>query len=203
MPNVSNVFGITLWAIDQALNNALVGLLQFQYHSHDRDLTHYPPIIWRSDTDDTPTVQPLWYALKFFAIATANYSQHVKVDITGTTNKYNKVWALISKMNVLSVVILHKDLQATTPANVSFTLPSSTLFPIARAVRLESSSPYNEFKIQFAGQTYDGSSDGTPVGDFAFETVTPSKTGTYTVFIQPISSILITMQVPTTAADYY
>ena len=200
--NVSDTYGITLWAIDELFNIASVNISNWAFHSHDRNISHYQPIIWQSNTDDTPTVNPLYYALRFFAEATSQYARIVTVNLK-TTNNFTKIWCTIDQENTIKCAILHKDLLANPyiPATINIDLSNSLQdFPTARVERLVGRGPYDPYGVSFAGQTYDGSKDGRPIGHRIYERVTPTSAGIYTFHVTPMTSVLFTVRTRTTAA---
>ena len=200
MLNVSNVYGVTLWMLDSAFHSASVGLRRFYFHAHDREVTHYPALIWRTDGDDTPTVQPLYYALKMFAMATSHHA-HVLPTAVSTTNGQVKVWVTYSPtLRAIRCVMLHKDLNATAPATVRVDLSAvMKAWGAGELVRLEAPSAYERYDIRLAGQTFVGSVDGEPVGQREVVRVNASASGVYEMEMAPISAALLTIQVPATA----
>ena len=196
-PNVSDAFGVNLWMLDEAMNNAAVGLSHFYWHAHDRDATHYPALVWRSYDDDTPTVQPLWYGLRTFAMATSDFAHQVNRNLT-TSNPAIKVWATYSPTTRRAkVLLLHKDLNSTVPASVDVDLSSSmSAFPVGELIRLLAPAASESYNITLAGQTYQGSKQGEPVGSYRGERIQPSTAGVYSFTLPPITVALLTIQLP-------
>ena len=192
-PNVSNTFGADLWVVDELFYSASAGLSEYVFHSHDGNLSHYPPIVWQDSEDDTPTVQPEFYALLFFALATSSDSQLVQFAVTDSSNDRVRVWPTVSDSGVIKVVVLHKDLNATLPASVVLDLSSSLTapYPVAELIRLTCDSPYATYGISFAGLTYDGTVDGTPSGEVLIENVMADDGGRYAFSVSPISLVMI------------
>ena len=196
-PNVSDAFGVNLWMLDEAMNNVAVGLSHFFWHSHDRDTTHYPPLVWRSYDSDTPSVEPLWYGLRLFAMATSHYAYQVNHTVN-TSNPAIKVWITYSNSTrALKVLLLHKDLRALSSASVHLDLSSVlSSFPVGELIRLEAPSAEERFNITLAGQCYQGTTAGEPVGNWTATAVAPSAMGMYSIQLPPISVALLTVRVP-------
>jgi len=192
---VSNTFAATLWSIDTLLNMVSVNVTQFFLHhgvEEDFNLTSYSAFVWRNIDQDIPTVMPIYYGIKFFGEASANYARIIQTDLQ-TNNEMIKVWALRSgETNDVRVVIIHKDLNATSPATVGISLSGGMSNNTGTALRLSSPSASSVFGIVYAGQTYDGTKDGRPVGTRVEERIQPVG-GVWTVTVQPISAVLLTI----------
>ena len=197
-PNVSDAFGVNLWQLDEAMNNAAVGLRHFYWHAHDRDITHYPALVWKSYDDDTPTVQALYYGLRLFAMATSHHAYQVNVSLSSTSNPRVKVWATYAPTTRnLKVLVIHKDLNATEDAVVQVDLSSSmSSFPAGELIRLTAPAASEQYNITLAGQTYWGSKGGEPRGQFVSEKVQASTSGVYAFHLPKLTVALLTVQVP-------
>ena len=162
------------------------------FHSHDLNTSHYPPLIWLHPLEsDVPLVQPEWYAMLFWTLATANHARIVTTAVT-STNPFIKVWSAIDAAGVIRIAILHKDLNASAPAAVSLDLSASlSAFPRAAVLRLLAPSPRSTYGLRIAGLTFDGTEDGRPSGDVDVEYVDASSAGVYEVDASPISLVLV------------
>jgi len=201
--NTSNVAGSALWVVDELFHVARIGISNWYFHSHDRNISHYQPLIWTSDTDDTPTVNPEYYALRFFALATRDYAMMIQANVSSSTNPMVKVWATITPTQI-HVCLLHKNLNSTSPASVALDMKpalSNPPYPDGHLIRYESrNGPYATYEgISLAGQTYVGSRAGEPIGIWVEEIVLGNN-GVYTIPIQPISMVLISFQRSTSAS---
>lgn len=65
---------------------------------------------------------PLFYGMWVFSNATRNNPvlRNVTID---STNPFIKVWAVYDATNTWTVVVIHKDANATLPASVIITSP--------------------------------------------------------------------------------
>ena len=200
--NVSTTFGACLWAIHEMMNDISVGVYTWQLHNNvieDFKLASYTAFIYQHLQSDTPTVMPLYYAMRFVTEATRNFAVMAAVEVK-SSNPLIKVFAfreVRGSSSEVRVVILHKDYNATTPATLSVSLPTShSQSPAAHYIVLKASSIFDNFGITYAGQTYDGTTDGLPMGQFVSSSVEPDSSGKYQLSVQPTSAVLLTIQSP-------
>jgi len=114
-------------------------------------------------------------------------SNIVPVDITQSTNELIKIWSVINnETQTVRVVVIHKDLNATQAASVTINISNASNSAPARLTRLMAPSPYSFFNVTLAGQTFDGSLDGSPVGAYFYETITGSN-GAYSFSVPPLT----------------
>jgi len=133
--------------------------------------------------------------LRFFALATRDYAMIINTTIINSNNRLIKVWATLTTTHI-HCVVLHKNLNSTEPATINLDLSTSLTapFPTGRLIRYISKlGPYATYEgITLAGQTYVGSMDGTPIGDWTVEDVpVATRPGLYSFEIPPISMVLI------------
>jgi hypothetical protein len=198
---VSNVFGAALWTIDVMYNSAAVGVAQYVWHSHDSDVNHYPPLIWPTVETDVPIVHPGWYALRFFAVATANKGTIVKADVK-TTNHYIHTWSVINDQKIITTAVLHKDLSATQNADISVDVTSSLKSPYPTGILIRLTGIATEtFGVSFGGFTYDNTTNGMPKGSFTYEKIT-AQNGIYNFQVSPISAVLLVIDPKDNAVNY-
>ena len=193
---VCDVFaGSALWVIDTLLELARVGLARFHVHSHEMDLRspvffeHSPPGVGVPGA--YPNVRPLWYGLRFVAMLKEGQPAIIERRLVCTEDERIKVWAVQTEDGTLRIAVIHKSLQATAAATVHLDLTAVSPLPSTLyAVRLLGSALQKE-NITLAGQTWTGSKDGLPVGDFVQETIQPVGSGLFDVEVQPISAVLL------------
>jgi len=191
---VSNSFASALWGTDVLFSLASVGVRSV--HLHAGSGGYYNPIsfsINRSSTTTTytPTVNPLYYGMLLFAQATANNSQLLPVSSQTASNANVKVWATIDNQNVVRVVAINKDLNASGNAEIKLSSPRSA----GSLVRLTASSASATTGVTLGGQTFDGTTDGRPIGKSTSTNVEP-KNGIYTFSLPPASAALLTINKP-------
>jgi len=205
--NVSTTFGACLWAVHEMMNDISVGVYSWQFHNNvleDFTLSSYTAFIYQDLDSDVPTVMPLYYAMRFVTETTSNHARMVRVDLN-TTNPLIHAFAfqqdgLRRERAEVRVIILHKDYNATAPASISVTLKGQQApYATGRSIVLRADSIFSNFGLTYAGQTYDGSKDGLPNGQFHSIRVPADSSGTYQLFVEPASATLLT--VPLSAAD--
>jgi len=175
---VSDVMGTTLWAVDYMMALAAIGVAGVNYHGGPAGA--YTPIGYDKDPK-IPDVRPLYYAMLLFARATSHYSTIQEVKTT-TDNPKIKVWA-VKNSGGYNVVVVHKDISATSAADVTVTGPVS-LTGKASLLVLEALSVNAKNGLRFADQTFDGSTDGKIQGTYSPIDVSPSG-GAYKISVKP------------------
>jgi hypothetical protein len=169
---VSDTFSSALWAVDIMYQFASEGVDGMNWETSDANLSapFYAAI---SGTASKPTysltfVHPLYYGLLFFQAATGKGARLLPVDLVTSSNL--TAWATADSSGTPSVVIINKDQAAT--GTVEVTEPG---YSKASIFRLSAPSYKSTSGVTFAGQTFDGSKDGTIQGSAAIETVTGSN----------------------------
>ena len=200
MPGVSNSYASALWAIDQMLVDASVGIRSWHFHYAGGNTTlTYSPLVRQPGVggkDGVLVVQPIFYGLRFFALATLNHSTVYRVNVTETSNPHVKVYALITSEGHVQVVLVHKDASTTHDAVVTLSLALPVAFsalPYASVLRLTAPSATSATGVKLGGQTYDGSVDGEMVGEAEREWIQPVE-GLYTVQVSRLSAVLLTLR---------
>ena len=191
--NVSNVFGANLWILDQLYHSAAAGLDQYVFHAHDRNLSHYPALIWQKDDDDSPTVQPEWYGLMWWAFSTRHHAALLSTSLVNSSNTKIKVWASITPGGDLSIAILHKDLTAPSDEDAIVRVDVNEVIReagVGQVYRLTAASPFATSGVSWMGLSWDGTKDGHPSGTPVKEEVSASG-GVYSVRVKPISATLL------------
>jgi hypothetical protein len=188
-PGLSNSFSSALWAIDTMFEYANAGIdgvnWNTSYDGGSYDLFQFS--IWQKDGLNQywlEAVRPLYYGLLFFSQAAGNNARLLPVS---TTTNYNvKVWATADAAGNTHVVISNKELSQS--GNVQFTLDG---FSGGTVTRLSATGGYLATSgVTLGGQTFDGSTDGTPVGSQTTQFLTPSG-NLWTVSVPPTSAVLI------------
>jgi hypothetical protein len=108
-----------------------------------------------------------------------------------------KVWAATSQAGTQRVMVIHKDMFATAPANVHLQLSDGvTLRQAATLVRLTpGSAGVNATSgLTFGGLTFDGTADGIPTGTRVTEAVPADSDGHgYQLTVDPVSIVIVTL----------
>ena len=139
----------------------------------------------------------MYYGMWVFNTFVANSSKLLTTNTVSTTNSYVKVWSAISATGQRSVLVIHKDMNATSSATVTIQLPAGmVLRGTASLTRVTPGAEgvYSNTGISFGGLTFDGTSDGKPTGTRVTESVSASADGTEFVFsVQPVSMALLVL----------
>lgn len=161
----SDSFASALWMLDLNFTLAEAGLAGINYHGGGRG--HYSAI--QDDTDDKKPVptfiraMPTYYALLVFQEMIANDARLLPVSADGPSNL--KLWSVLDSASQLRVLALNKDLAKS----IDLTLRTGREGP-ATLKRLIAPAIAVSEGLRYAGQTFDDSKDGKPVGELKLET---------------------------------
>ena len=204
-PNVSNSYASALWTVDTLFNMADVGVTGWSFTVgglyHDDSPYHVPvnDSAWQfydCSDDNRVVVQPMYYAFRLFNLATANYGALLHTRIN-STDPLVKVWPVRSTATgTINVVVLHKNANATAAATVSIALGvhESQYALTATIIRLHSDGGLNaQFGVSLAGQTYDGSVDGKPVGARTEEQLKREVGAPFVFHVQPLDAVMLSI----------
>lgn len=129
---------------------------------------------------------PQYYALLFFAEATADQAELLPVALA--TDRTVKAWAARDRTSGrLSVALINKDPQAYGRVRLDISGYSR-----GEVKRLSAPSLESRERVRFGGQTFDGSTDGVPVGVEQRERVEPVN-GEFVVALGAGSAVLLTL----------
>ena len=186
---VSDIFASSLWSTDVMFEFANVGVDGVNFHNGNGGgyalFQFNTAIMGNTTTYSIESIRPEYYGLLFFQMATANTPKLLPVTLG--TKASLKVWATIDGNGVVHVVLINKDEAAQ--GVVSISLPAYGNGTVARLI---ASSYQATTGITLGGQTFDGSTDGTPQGMAYTETVAPNG-GVYSVAVGPTSAALLTL----------
>ncbi|MBC8122364.1 MAG: hypothetical protein H7Y22_11060, partial [Gemmatimonadaceae bacterium] len=186
---VSNVFASALWGADVFFELVNAGVKGVQIQTTSGNV--YSPFKFSLSTASgsevyTPAVYPLYYGQLLFAQATANQAKLLPVSKTASGNV--KIWATRDNQGVTRIVALNKDLGASGNARIQL----SGTYPAATLTRLSASSAYAKTGLTLAGQTFDGTTNGKPVGTYTSSSLSASN-GTYVFSLPKSSAVLLTI----------
>jgi hypothetical protein len=189
---VSDVFGAALWALDSLLQVAAVGVAQWNFHGSPSPRSHYTYIAFPQAPSTVPDVRPLFLGLWAATVATANASQLWSAT-ANISNPLVKAHALKDARGVWRVVLVHKDLDATAPAEV--TVRPAAGSGAAGASLLQLLAPGNNASatrgLTFMGFTFDGSQDGNPIVVGPPAEALPLVDGAFSFSLPPRSAAII------------
>jgi len=190
-PNVSDVFGSALWAVDILFNYVNIGVRGVNFHGGSGG--YYTSFAYSSPTSQIPEVRPIYYGQYLFAQAIKSNSRLINTTVTHTTNELVKVWAVHDGTNQdIRIVVVHKDIATSTPATVTINLTGGSFSNSAQLIRLIAPSPYSQTGITIGSQTFDGTQTGAPVGQQVTTPVTGNN-GSFTFSLPPASIAMLTV----------
>jgi hypothetical protein len=186
---ISNAFGSALWAIDTMFEYVSVGVDGVNWQTGSLSYNPYNAFTISSDSvagvnTYSATVNPLYYGLLFFQAATGKGARLLPVTLGTQANL--KAWATVDASGTESLVLINKDETAT--GTVAITAAG---YSHAQIYRLTAPSYQSTSGVMFAGQTFDGSTNGVIQGTQAIESVTGSD-GVFEVPMLITSAALVT-----------
>lgn len=165
---ISDAFESALWAVDVMFEYASVGVDGVNWHvGNGGAYAAFEFTVQSSGTSTTyslESVRPLYYGLLFFQAATGNNAHLLPVTLSTQANL--KAWATVDASNTPRLVLINKD--ETSTGTVVVTL---TGYNHAQVLRLSALSYQSTSGVTFAGQTFDGSTDGTIQGTQTVEAI--------------------------------
>jgi hypothetical protein len=183
---ISNAFGSALWAPDALFQYASVGVDGVNFNMGEEAI--YAPFLVKIRTSGSSasysltTVYPLYYGLLFFQAMTGNSSHLLPTTLTTEANL--TTWATIDAAGTPRLAIINKDLGSTGTVDVSI-----SGYTHAQIYRLTAPGYQSTSGVSFAGQTFDGSTDGTIQGTQTVESI--DSTGGVFAIPMPITSAAI------------
>ena len=184
----SDSFASALWMLDLNFTLAHAGLAGINYHGGGRG--HYSAI--QDDTDDKKPVptfiraMPTYYALLVFQEMIANDAQLLPVIADASPNL--KLWAVRDSAGHVRVLAINKDLTKF----IDLTLQTGHEGR-ATLKRLTAPAIAVSEGLRYAGQTFDDSKDGKPVGELKLETPAMHD-GAIHFQITPASAVVISIE---------
>lgn len=156
---------------------------------HGGGVAAYTPIEENVDTKTWQThsvsARAPYYGMLVFAEAVAHEARFVPVEIASGPDSSVKLWATVDKAGSMRVIAMNKSLTAHA------TVALEGLRGTAKLKRLSAPAPEATRGITWAGQTFDDSPDGNPLGALAIEA--PIKDGAALRFtLAPCSVALLT-----------
>jgi hypothetical protein len=184
---ISNAFESALWAIDTMFEYANVGVDGVNWHGGGTSAYTYFDIPSRPtagvNTFTLAVVNPLYYGLLFFQAATGNGAHLLPVTLDTQANL--KAWATIDSSGTPRLVLVNKDENLT--GTVDITLNG---YSHAQIYRLTAPTYQSTSGVTFAGQTFDGSTNGVIQGAQTVESVDGSD-GVFEVSMPITSAALV------------
>ena len=196
--NVSDTFGGGLWAIDWTFTAAAYGYEAISYHGIGAMI---PSIVYMPWSAGNPfTIYPLYYAMLAFSrtIGGSNayiWPQGPHLNVTSTQPQVS-VWSTVDSVTGLrKVIINHRNITSGVPnaqVIINFTSTTTTYFSNAVLFYFEAPSGTSKTGVKLAGQTFEGSLDGTIQGTRTTFNLTTSGNNTWVFTMQPARTAFIT-----------
>jgi hypothetical protein len=187
-PGISNAFESALWAVDTMFEYANVGVDGVNWHTGycgcGYDAFGFDTRSSGATTSYVLTsVNPLYYGLLFFQAATGNGAHLLPVTLSTQANL--KAWATVDASGTSRLVLLNKDENSTGAVDITLSGYSH-----AQIYRLTAPSYLSTSGVTFAGQTFDGSTNGVIQGTQTIESVDVSD-GVFEVPMPITSAALV------------
>jgi Glycosyl hydrolase family 79 C-terminal beta domain len=177
---VSNVYAAALWGADVAFQLAWAGAVGVNFHTPGSYYAVY------TLSSGVLTVEPLYYGMRFFSLAVPGGAAPVTTTITPSTSTLH-AWASVGTDGKTRLALLSLD--AATGGTVALQIPSASR---ATLTRLHAAAVDAKSGLKLGGQTWDGSTDGTPQGTAVTEPV-PLAQGIATVALPPLDAVILTI----------
>ncbi len=199
---VSDVFASALYAIDASLSALAVNATSFKWHGigDESDFFFYQPIYYKTTYLRTPDwdeaePRPLFLGLWAFSEAAPAGSVLLNSSVNTSGSDLLRAWALRDAGDTrTTVIILHKDSNATaaharvqvadTPCKLGTRATLTRLLSGAGGLSARSGSTW-------ANLSFDGTSDGRPIGTRVSENVPCNSDGMFEFDVLPISAAVL------------
>jgi len=185
VPGVSDTFASALWVMDGLFHLTNVGVDGVNIVTDEGDDYDLFGFTTTSAPYRISFIAPEYYGTLVFQQATQNKSKLLPVTLSTSSNI--SVWATVDASNTARVLVINKDESAS--GNINITLSG---FGNGTLSRLAAPSVSSKTGVTWAGQTFDGSPDGTIQGTESSTTVVPNL-NMYTFSISPTSAALLTV----------
>jgi hypothetical protein len=190
-PGVSDGYYSALWSIDAMFEMAKIGVDGVNWNtSHlggPYDL--FKISVWKQGSGKNgytlTSVRPVYYGLVLFSRAAGNNAQLLPVDTVASANI--KIWATKDSLGKAHLVILNKE--KSIAGKVQITLPGYINGHVSRLTQFGGNIMH--YGMTFAGQTFEGSTDGLPIKTAPDQEGTFANVGTWTISVQPSTAILL------------
>ena len=199
---VSNSFSSALWAMDISFAYAQDGVSGVNFFTTTNPTTdphYYSPFdLTYTKGIYSVVVNPLYYGMLMFAQTVQNSAQLLPITLSqnGTIIYNITAWATIDSGNTIRLLLLNKDVNASGNVTVSLTRYGNATITRLMAPSYSSKKGLTIGCLedgQPAGQTFDGTPDGTLQGIPCSETVEPTD-GVYTVSLPNVGAALVTIE---------
>lgn len=197
LAGVSNTFASSLWVLDSLFELDRAGSVGMNLHTGSPASGGGPvDLPYNAFYIDGPVVQvrPIYYGMLMFAQGIQDNAAPVLVT-TVTNGSHNvKIWATLDQHRRARIVVIEKDLDSgsqTVAINLGRDFHREA--KLTRLVTHSSQGVAATNQVFLAGQTFDGTKDGRPVGHVQHFNVRPHD-GVYTITVPDGSAAMLTVQ---------
>jgi hypothetical protein len=187
---VSNTLAAALWLVDTGFEAKAAGTVGFNLHSNGDSTSGAAPYDIGFNNNGNLSVYAPFYGVLFLSEAIQNGARPLPVTITQSAGNV-EVWATIDASNTVRVVALEKDTDGpgntkTIELNIgSYAKPGTLTTMTASGLSATSG-------ITIAGQTFDGTTNGSLAGTAVSSQVTPVS-GIYTITVADGTATMLTV----------
>jgi hypothetical protein len=195
LAGVSDTFASALWLADSLFELDSVGVAGMNLHTGSAS-TSVPDQSYNAFyvNGSQVTVRPSYYGMLLFARAIQSSASLLTNTIQQDSTQNVKVWATLDSKRVARVLVLEKDL--TTGTQIVDIDLGSTATSAGRTYALTDAQGVTATTgVSLAGQTYDGTTTGLPVGALTTSSITSSG-GKYRLTVPNGSALLLEVQLP-------
>lgn len=182
-------FASALWGADFMLGTAAVGVRGVNFHTSGT----YTPFYFGYDNGWLARVNPIYYAMLFFARTTANHARFLPdatVAAQKARNVNSEVWATVDPRGTVRVAILNKDLRRG--GMVQIKVPHGGRQ--GSIERLQGPSARSSTGVTLAGQQFAApTSDAQLVGTRVASSIRRGAGHTFKVFMPRTSAAILTV----------
>lgn len=180
---ISDTMAAALWVMDGMFNLAAVSVDGVNIFSDIQSFYDLFGFTTTSAPYHISFIRPEYYGVLVFQQATQNTARLLPVTVTTSANV--SVWATKDASGVVRVLVINKDQSLSGTVNITL-----TGFGIAQLSRLTAPSVSSTTGVVYAGQTFDGSTNGVITGTLSTIPVTPSS-GIYSFSVGITSAALL------------
>jgi hypothetical protein len=173
----SDVFAATLWSSDVLFRLAQAGVAGVDFHTSGLYAAY-------KYTDGVLVVNPLYYGMKFFSLATAHGGRLLPVQVTSAARV--RAFATLGDDGIVRIAVLNEDMTADGAVTVSLSAARGQ----GVVSRLKAPGLTATTGLTLEGRTFDGSPDGLPVGGKAVGLLAPTATS-YSFALPPLSGVVL------------
>jgi hypothetical protein len=173
---ISDVYASALWSADVSWQLAAVGADGLNFHTASGPYAVF---------DASGMARPMYYGMRLFSLGTPGNSK--LLPASSSLQTHVDAFATLGEDGAVRVTLI--NLEQTAGGTVKVWAGGRTR---ATLVRMRAPSLTSSTGITLAGQSWEGSADGKPVGQEATEMV-PSDGTTFSVMLPALNAVVLTI----------